>query len=97
MKVPKPWKLVAFVAAIFVSSVAAIFVSNVATPSYTQGQTQYPPLSEYLMPQDAEIALARSAAPPSVSDNATIKVFTESGFEVAIEGDNGFVCEVTRA
>ena len=109
MKVPKPSKLAAFSAAIFVSSVAAIFVSNVATPNSTQGQThvatpnstqgqnKYPPISEYLMSQDAEIAMARSAAPPSVSDNATIKVFTESGFEVAIEGDNGFVCEVTRA
>jgi hypothetical protein len=50
-----------------------------------------------MMPQDAEIALARSAAPSNVSDRATIKVFSESGFEVAIEGDNGFVCMVMRA
>ena len=62
-----------------------------------QGQTQYPPLSEYTMPQDAEIALARSAAPANVSDRATIKVLNESGYEVAIEGDNGFVCMVMRA
>jgi hypothetical protein len=85
----KPWKLVAYA--------AAILIFTVTIPSYAQGQTQYSPLSEYLMPQDAEIALARSAAPANVSDRATIKVFTESGFEVAIEGDNGFVCMVMRA
>jgi hypothetical protein len=83
------WKLVA--------SAAAILLSAAAILTSVQGQTQYPPLSEYMMPQDAEIALARSAAPANVSDRATIKVLNESGFEVAIEGDNGFVCMVMRA
>lgn len=85
----KAWKLVA--------SGAAILLSAAAILTSVQGQTQYPPLSEYMMPQDAEIALARSAAPANVSDRATIKVLNESGFEVAIEGDNGFVCVVMRA
>jgi hypothetical protein len=85
----KAWKLVAIGAAILLSA-AAILTS-------AQGQTQYPPISEYMMPQDAEIALARSAAPANVSDRATIKVLNESGYEVAIEGDNGFVCMVMRA
>ena len=57
----------------------------------------YADLTCYMMSQDAEIALARSAAPANVSDRATIKVLNESGFEVAIEGDNGFVCMVMRA
>jgi hypothetical protein len=57
---------------------------------------EYPPLSAYLMGRDAEIALAKSAAPPGISGRATIKVFTPSGFEVAREGDNGFVCLVMR-
>ena len=85
----KAWKLVA--------SVAAILLSAAAILTSAQGQTQYQPLSEYMIPQDAEIALARSAAPANVSDHATIKVLNESGFEVAIEGDNGFVCMVMRA
>jgi hypothetical protein len=83
------WKLVA--------SGAAILLSAAAVLTSAQGQTQYPPLSEYMMPKDAEIALARSAAPANVSDRATIKVLNESGYEVAIEGDNGFVCMVMRA
>lgn len=57
---------------------------------------QYPPLSEYLMPRDAEMALARSAAPANISGRATIKVLTKSGYEVAHKGDNGFVCMVMR-
>jgi hypothetical protein len=57
---------------------------------------KYPPLSAYMMARDAEIALAKSAAPDYVSDHATIKVFTASGFQTAQEGDNGFVCMVMR-
>jgi hypothetical protein len=56
----------------------------------------YPPLNQYLMPRDAEIALARSAAPAGISDRATIKVLTNSGYEVASQGDNGAVCMVMR-
>jgi hypothetical protein len=58
--------------------------------------SKYPPLSEYMMSRDAEIALAKSAAPDYVSDHATIKVFTASGFQTVHEGDNGFVCMVMR-
>ena len=57
---------------------------------------QYPSLTAYLMPRDAEIALARSAAPTNVSGRATIKVLSNTGFQVAHEGDNGFVCVVLR-
>ena len=59
-------------------------------------EAKYPPLSEYMIDRDAEIALAKSAAPDYVSDHATIKVFTASGFQTAHEGDNGFVCIVMR-
>jgi hypothetical protein len=59
-------------------------------------EAKYPALSEYMMDRDAEIALAKSAAPDYVSDHATIKVFTASGFQTAHEGDNGFVCLVMR-
>ncbi len=56
----------------------------------------YPPVERYLMPRDAEIALARTAAPASVTDRATVKVLTTSGFVVAQRGDNGNVCMVMR-
>src|SRR5215469_14554729 len=63
-------------------------------------KTHYPamaPLSQYLMPRDAEISLARSAAPKSVSDDAEILVLSESGFQTAVKGTNGFVCMVARS
>jgi hypothetical protein len=61
-----------------------------------RGQGQYPPLSQYLMPRDTEIALAKTAAPAGISNKATIKVLTKSGYEVAHEGENGVVCMVMR-
>lgn len=80
---------------------AAIFVFLLASQPAAQTVTSaYPsmaPLSQYLMPRDAEISLARSAAPKSVSDAAEILVFTKSGFETAVKGTNGFVCMVARS
>jgi hypothetical protein len=55
------------------------------------------PIAQYLMARDAEIAVARSAAPKSVSDDAEVLVFTESGFQTAVKGTNGFVCMVARS
>jgi hypothetical protein len=57
---------------------------------------KYPPLSEYMMAREAEITLAKSAAPEKISAHATLKILTESGFQVAKQGDNGFVCMVMR-
>lgn len=57
---------------------------------------KYPPQSAYLMPQDAEVALAKSAAPAAISDHATIKVLTVNGYVKVHDGDNGFVCIVMR-
>jgi hypothetical protein len=61
-----------------------------------QAVAQYPSLREYMMPRDAEIALAKSAAPANISDHATVKVLTASGYEVVHQGNNGFVCMVMR-
>ena len=55
------------------------------------------PLDQYLMDRSAEIALARSAAPSSISDKATVLVLTRHGYDTAVRGSNGFVCAVERA
>ncbi|HEY6577928.1 MAG TPA: hypothetical protein VIY09_01270 [Rhizomicrobium sp.] len=54
------------------------------------------PLDRYMMDRSAEIALAKSAAPPSVADKASVLVLTRHGYVTAIEGSNGFVCAVER-
>jgi hypothetical protein len=54
------------------------------------------PVSQYLMPRDAEIEMARSAGPASISANAEVLVLTNSGYAVAVKGSNGWVCFVGR-
>ncbi len=80
-----------------------ILVVVVGAWGQTQAQdakTLYPkmaPLDQYLMAdRDAEIALARSAAPPSISRDAKVVVLGSHGYETAVEGKNGFVCIVER-
>ena len=64
-------------------------------------KTPYPsmaPLDQYLIAdRNAEIALARTAAPPSISRDAKVMVLGPQGYETAVEGKNGFVCMVERA
>jgi hypothetical protein len=56
------------------------------------------PVEQYLMADpDAEISLARSAAPESISGNAEILVLNRHGYETAVKGKNGFVCLVERS
>jgi hypothetical protein len=65
--------------------------------AHVQAQTpSYPPFRDYAMPRDAELALARTAALPTITDHATLKILTQKGFEVAHEGSNGFTCVVMR-
>jgi hypothetical protein len=56
------------------------------------------PVQQYrIASKSAEIALARSAAPTSISSNAEILVLGDQGYEVAVPGKNGFVCLVERS
>lgn len=70
-------------------------------PTAAQATTSpYPtmaPLEQYLMPRDAEITLARSAAPASISQDADVLVLGAHGYESATQGKNGFVCVVLRS
>ncbi len=53
-------------------------------------------LDQYLMERNAEIAMARSAAPESISRDADVLVLGRHGYETAVKGKNGFVCVVER-
>lgn len=55
------------------------------------------PIEQYLMDRDAEIALARTAAPEDISRDATILVLGRHGYETAANGKSGWVCLVERA
>ncbi len=78
--------------------VAVLGVSQQARAQQTKAP--YPsmaPLDQYLMEKNAEIALARSAAPDSISHDAEIMVLGRHGYETAVKGKNGFVCMVWRS
>jgi len=56
------------------------------------------PLDRYLIAdRDAEITLAKSAAPKAISDNAEVMVLERQGYKTAANGTNGFVCMVERS
>ena len=56
------------------------------------------PADQYRSPNvQEEIALARTAAPSSVSAAAEILVLGKRGYETAVSGSNGFVCFVERS
>ena len=63
--------------------------------------TRYPkmaPVDQYFMAdREAEIALARSAAPESIARDAEVLVLGRHGFETVVKGKNGFVCIVGRS
>ena len=67
---------------------------NLSGQSSDAGSALRPPL----LPREREIALARSAAPPEVSDRATVLVLARGkGFVVAEPGTNGVTCLVDRS
>jgi hypothetical protein len=82
-------------------SFALIVVLGAAWQAQAQdAKAPYPsmtPLDQYLMERDAEMALARSAAPESISRDAEVMVLGRHGYETAVKGKNGFVCMVERS
>jgi hypothetical protein len=77
-------------------------VSGASRQAWAQdAKISYPsmaPLDRYFTAdRNAEIALARSAAPASISSDATVLVFEKSGYQTAVEGKNGFTCLVERS
>ncbi len=85
---------------IFLSAFVFVAALIATRPAAAQGSKQsYPtmaPVEQYLMDRDAEIALARRAAPDSISHDASVIVLTRHGYETAVEGKNGWVCTVAR-
>src|SRR5580704_7603047 len=91
--------------AISFAALLVMALAGASLPARSQGsqETAKPylkmaPLDEYLMTdRSAEIAMARSAAPPSISAEAEVMVLGRHGYETAAKGTNGFVCLVERS
>ena len=79
----------------------ALVTSAINSAASDPAASPYPdmaPIAQYRMASPTEeIALARSAAPPSISGGAEILVLGAHGYEAAVQGKNGFVCLVERS
>jgi hypothetical protein len=90
-------EIAAVVSLILLSSISGALPQAWAQDAKTQ-YASMAPLDQYLMvDRNAEIDLARSAAPTSISRDATVLVFEKGGYQTAVEGKNGFTCLVERA
>src|SRR5512137_527423 len=90
------------IGAIAMKGIALGFLLGTAWQAVAQdAKTPYPnmaPVDQYLMEdREAEIALARSAAPESIARDAEVMVLGRHGYETAIKGKNAFVCMVERS
>jgi hypothetical protein len=73
-------------------------IGSAAADEAKPGYPAMAPIAQYLSVSAAdEIALAKSAAPASISANADVLTLGSHGYTTAIKGKNGFVCLVVRS
>lgn len=81
-------------------ALAVLFLGACNGGARAQGAASaYPrmaPIEQYLMARDAEIAMARSAAPAAIADDASVLFLSRRGYETAVKGKNGWTCIVDR-
>lgn len=90
--------ILGFALLVVLGTVHQAMAQAAATPSPATPYSKMAPIDQYLMAdRAAEIALARSAAPESISRDAEVMILGRHGFETAVKGKNGFVCAVGRS
>jgi hypothetical protein len=90
--------IIGFALLVVLGTVHQAMAQAAATPSPATPYSKMAPIDQYLMAdRAAEIALARSAAPESISRDAEVMILGRHGFETAVKGTNGFVCIVGRS
>ena len=90
--------IIGFALLVVLGTVHQAMAQAAATPAPATPYSKMAPIDQYLMAdRAAEIALARSAAPESISRDAEVMILGRHGFETAVKGKNGFVCAVGRS
>jgi hypothetical protein len=83
---------------VFVLGAVAAFILQTRAQSAQSANPTMAPVDQYMMAdRNAEIALARTAAPESISSKAEVMVLGRGGYEVAVPATNDFVCIVVRS
>jgi hypothetical protein len=79
----------------------AFLLGAIGSAGADDAKPAYPtmaPIQQYRVASAAdEIALSRSAAPTSISGDASVLTLGSHGYETALKGKNGFVCLVWRS
>jgi hypothetical protein len=79
----------------------AFLLCGIGSACANDAKSAYPamaPVEQYRAASvSEEIALSRSAAPTSISGDASVLTLGDHGYETAIKGRNGFVCLVQRS
>ena len=95
-----PNKTISFLGAVIVAQTFLAAAPVLAQDQARPAKAAYPsmaPLDQYLMADEkAEIALARTAAPASISGGAQVMVLRRDGYATVAKGGNGFMCLVQR-
>jgi len=83
-----------------IRKMVTVIVFSAAWHAYAESKDGYPqmaPVDQYMMTRDGEMAMARTAAPKSISQDAEILILETGGYTSAVAGKNGFVCLVMRS
>jgi hypothetical protein len=79
----------------------ALLLGAIGSARADDAKSAYPamaPVEQYRVASASEeIALSQSAAPTSISGDASILTLGNHGYETALKGKNGFVCLVQRS
>jgi hypothetical protein len=90
------WKV--FDLAFFVQVVVLVATDEARAQAEKASYPVMAPVEQYLIAdENSEIALARSAAPVSISDGAEVIVLGREGYKTAVKGRNSFLCLVERS
>ena len=75
---------------VLATTLAVVLAAPMVVEAQTPDTTRLPPTKP--VDREYEIALAKTAAPQVISDNATIYVLGKRGYEIAVHGTNGYGC-----
>jgi hypothetical protein len=77
---------------------AAILAASCQGNSVSEQYSRMAAVEQYLMADSgAEIAMARSAAPQAIAQDASILILGRGGYKTTVDGKNGFTCLVERS
>jgi hypothetical protein len=93
MRTERPGKI-----SVYYALLTAILVAGCQAGSVSEQYARMAAVEQYLMADSsAEIAMARSAAPPAIAQAANVLVLGRDGYKTAVDGKNGFTCLVERS